>query len=107
MEKCNSIKADYLFHKERESYDSSLDVGDKTLQCSRVVDIFKVWTYFKGCGWRGIADQINYQHTLALFIKEYVEKHDNFEMAVKSMETLNVCFWYIPKKMNKKDFESE
>ena len=54
----NSANADYLFHKERASYDGSLDVGDKTLQCGRVIDIFKLWVYFKGNGWKGISQQV-------------------------------------------------
>ena len=58
MIETNSANADYLFHKERASYDGSLDVGDKTLQCGRVIDILKVWTYFKGNGWKNIAKQV-------------------------------------------------
>lgn len=59
MAACNSMKADYLFHKERASYSGSLDVGDKHLQCGRCVDILKVWAYFKGNGWKGIAEQVD------------------------------------------------
>jgi glutamate/tyrosine decarboxylase-like PLP-dependent enzyme len=58
MEHSNSIKADYLFPKERTSYNISLDSGDKSLQCGRVIDILKVWTYFKGNGWKEIARHI-------------------------------------------------
>ena len=54
--KCNSLQADYLFHKERASYKTTdLDVGDKQLMCGRTIDILKLWTYFKGNGWKGIA----------------------------------------------------
>jgi hypothetical protein len=58
MHSCNSTKADYLFHKERVSYDSGLDVGDKTLQCGRVIDIIKLWTYLKGNGWKAVGKQV-------------------------------------------------
>lgn len=58
MAQSNSLKADYLFHKERASYDSQLDVGDKHLQCGRVIDILKLWTYLKGNGWTNIAHQV-------------------------------------------------
>jgi glutamate/tyrosine decarboxylase-like PLP-dependent enzyme len=58
MEKSNSTKADYLFHKERNSYDGSLDTGDRSLQCGRVIDILKVWTYLKGNGWKEIARHV-------------------------------------------------
>ena len=69
MADCNSANADYLFHKKRASYDGSLDVGDKTLQCGRVIDILKLWTYFKGNGWKNIAKQVEDQHSLALYVK--------------------------------------
>ena len=46
----NSANADYLFHKERASYNGGLDTGDKSLQCGRVIDILKFWTYLKGNG---------------------------------------------------------
>ena len=107
MAKCNSAKADYLFHKERESYDNSLDVGDKTLQCTRALDILKCWTYFKGCGWKGIEDQLNYQYEMAQWIRNYVKaRPENFEMAIDNVETFNVCFWYIPKGMPASSFKS-
>ena len=54
MNESNATNADYLFHEERASYNGKLDVGDKTLQCSRVIDIMKIWTYFKGNGWKKI-----------------------------------------------------
>jgi hypothetical protein len=108
MPKCNSANADYLFHKERASYDGSLDVGDKTLQCGRVIDIVKFWTYLKGNGWKVIAEQVEAEHRLALYVKKFVEDHsDRFELAVKCVDTFNVCFWYIPEAMDRKKFEKE
>ena len=84
MMKCNSANADYLFHKERASYDGCLDVGDKTLQCGRVIDILKLWTYLKGNGWDVIADQVQKEHDNALFVKKYVEDHpERFELCIK------------------------
>ena len=74
MATCNSANADYLFHKERASYDGCLDVGDKTLQCGRVIDILKLWTYLKGNGWDNIGKQVENEHNLSLYIKEYIEK---------------------------------
>ena len=54
----NSAHADYLFHKERASYSGDLDIGDKSFQCGRVIDILKFWTYLKGNGLKGIAQQV-------------------------------------------------
>ena len=40
------MAATYLFQQDKH-YDSSYDTGDKTIQCGRHVDIFKVWLMFK------------------------------------------------------------
>jgi hypothetical protein len=58
MAASNSANADYLFHKERASYDGSLDVGDKHLMCGRAIDVLKLWTYLKGNGWNEIERQV-------------------------------------------------
>ena len=62
MDKCNSVNADYLFHKERAFYDNKLDTGNRSLLCGRVIDILKVWTYFKGNGLKGVGEQIDAQY---------------------------------------------
>ena len=73
MEHANSTQADYLFHKERNSYNTHLDTGDKSLQCGRVIDILKVWTYFKANGWSSIAKQVEEEHALSLYVSEVVK----------------------------------
>lgn len=69
MEECNSTVADYLFHKERKNYDASLDTGNKTVQCGRVIDVLKLWIYFKGNGWNGIDDQVKRQQALTIYTR--------------------------------------
>lgn len=44
---CNSVKAGYLFQKDKITYDSSLDSGDKSIQCGRLADVFKLWLMWK------------------------------------------------------------
>ena len=76
--------------------------------CGRVIDIVKLWTYLKGNGWENIAKQVEDEHQLALNVKKYVEdRPERFQLVVKTVDTFNVCFWYIPKEMNKKDFKNE
>lgn len=58
LKKSNSAQAGYLFHRERESYDSSLDTGDGALQCGRHIDVMKLWTYFKGKGLKALSDDM-------------------------------------------------
>lgn len=38
--------ADYLFQPDKH-YDVSYDTGDKSLQCGRHVDAFKLWLMWK------------------------------------------------------------
>lgn len=59
MEGANGTDADYLYHKEKIYYNKSLDPGNKIIQLGRVADIFKVWTYLKGNGLKGVEDQID------------------------------------------------
>jgi glutamate/tyrosine decarboxylase-like PLP-dependent enzyme len=82
-------------------------VGDKHIQCGRVIDILKLWTYLKGNGWDNIGKQVEAEHNLALYIKEYVLKHPRFELVIEEVDTFNVCFWIIPTKMHKADFKTD
>lgn len=96
MENANSTKADYLFHKERNSYQNNLDTGDKSLQCGRVIDILKLWTYFKGNGWNGIAEHVEREHDLAVYISDYVKEQSDKWILVYPASTFNIGFYYIP-----------
>jgi hypothetical protein len=62
-----------------------LDVGDKSFQCGRVIDILKFWTYLKGNGLAGIADQVESEHRLALYCKEYVQNNPKFILVVNDV----------------------
>lgn len=47
LAECNSAHATYLFQKDKVAYDTSLDTGDKTIQCGRTNDAFKFWVMWK------------------------------------------------------------
>ena len=42
----NEMAATYLFQQDKH-YDLKYDTGDKTIQCGRHVDVYKVWLMFK------------------------------------------------------------
>lgn len=46
LEACNKQCAEYLFQTDKQ-YDTSYDTGDKTIQCGRHVDVFKLWLMWK------------------------------------------------------------
>ena len=53
----NRMFAGYLFQPDKH-YETSLDTGDKTIQCGRHVDVVKLWLAWKARGHRGYADHI-------------------------------------------------
>ena len=83
MMKANSTVAEYLFHQQRLSYDNSLDTGNKSFQCGRVIDILKFWTYLKGNGLKLVEDQINRKVELTEFLrKKILDKPDKYIMVI-------------------------
>ena len=46
LHECNSASATYLFQQDK-FYDVSFDTGDKSVQCGRKVDAFKLWFMLK------------------------------------------------------------
>lgn len=46
LKECNELGAEYLFQKDKP-YDVSYDTGDKSIQCGRHVDAFKLWLMWK------------------------------------------------------------
>jgi sulfinoalanine decarboxylase len=99
LRESNSAKAGYLFHRDRDSYDASLDTGDSTLQCGRHIDILKVWTYFKGKGTAAIAQGVETNHGNAQHAAKYAALHkERFEL-VAQPQSFACCFYYIPERM--------
>ena len=103
MESSNSTKADYLFHKERNSYSNDLDTGDKSLQCGRVIDILKIWTYFKGNGWNNIAGHVERELELATYLTTKLQEDSQKYIVVYPASTFNVGFYYVPLAMRDHD----
>ena len=64
MSECMSAHAQYLFQKDK-FYDTSYDTGDKTLQCGRKVDAFKIWLMWKAKGSRGFAAETNQKFAMS------------------------------------------
>ncbi|XP_023251649.1 glutamate decarboxylase 1-like [Seriola lalandi dorsalis] len=46
LQECNESGAEYLFQTDKP-YDVSYDTGDKSIQCGRHVDVFKLWLMWK------------------------------------------------------------
>lgn len=58
MHECNSAAASYLFQQDKH-YDVRYDTGDKSIQCGRKVDAFKLWVMWKARGDDGFSSYID------------------------------------------------
>jgi glutamate/tyrosine decarboxylase-like PLP-dependent enzyme len=91
---CSTGGADpaYLFH---EGHDPSLDLGRRSLQCGRRVDVLKLWLIWKHHGDRGLAARVERLFDLARYATEVVERHPRLETMAPT-QSLNVCFRVVP-----------
>nr|XP_033790915.1 glutamate decarboxylase 1-like [Geotrypetes seraphini] len=98
---CNQLSAGYLFQPDKQ-YDVAYDTGDKTIQCGRHVDIFKLWLIWKAKGTCGFELQINKCLDLAQYLYRNLKTRENFQLVLDAEpEHTNVCFWYIPQSLQK------
>ena len=80
--------AGYLFQPDKH-YETSLDTGDKTIQCGRHVDILKLWLVWKARGNHGYAEHIDDLLDKAQFFYETIlHRQPHFEMVMKVNETI-------------------
>jgi glutamate/tyrosine decarboxylase-like PLP-dependent enzyme len=100
----NAMNADYLFHEYDEK---NYDVGELTLNCGRRVDAFKLWLSWKVHGNKGMSERVEHAFDIARFMERQIRESKNvFEMA-HHPESLNVCFWYLPKYMRGRERTEE
>ncbi|XP_055045197.2 cysteine sulfinic acid decarboxylase isoform X1 [Misgurnus anguillicaudatus] len=98
---CHSSKATYLFQQDK-FYDTSLDTGDKSIQCGRKVDCLKLWLMWKAIGSHGFAERVDKAFSLARYLVAEMKKRENFQL-VSERQFVNVCFWYIPPSLRGKE----
>ncbi|RWS21761.1 glutamate decarboxylase-like protein, partial [Leptotrombidium deliense] len=96
---CNQMCADYLFQQDKH-YDVRFDTGDKVIQCGRHNDIFKLWLMWRSKGMSGYVKHIDHLFDLTQYmVKKMKEREDQFYLIWREPELVNVCFWYIPKRL--------
>ncbi|KAJ8272629.1 hypothetical protein GJAV_G00091480 [Gymnothorax javanicus] len=99
LQQCNQLGAEYLFQPDKH-YDVSYDTGDKSIQCGRHVDVFKLWLMWKAKGSEGFGSQVNRCLENAEYLFNLLSERADFELVCKSKpEHSNVCFWYIPSSL--------
>ncbi|CAF3351965.1 unnamed protein product [Rotaria sp. Silwood1] len=98
----NQMLAGYLFQPDKH-YETSLDTGDKTIQCGRHIDIFKLWLGWKARGHQGYAEHVETLLKKANFFYEIISKREPFFRMVMKPPFINVCFWYVPPSLQNID----
>lgn len=103
LAKCNGTNAAYLFQPDK--LHTSLDTGDKTIQCGRKTDMFKAWLMWKAVGDVGFAQTVDRCFALASFMATKIrEDTSGAWQLVYEPSCSNVCFWYIPEGLRPFDF---
>uniref|UniRef100_A0AAV2LYR9 Cysteine sulfinic acid decarboxylase n=1 Tax=Knipowitschia caucasica TaxID=637954 RepID=A0AAV2LYR9_KNICA len=105
LKKCHSAHASYLFQQDK-FYDVDLDIGDKSLQCSRRVDCLKLWLMWKAVGSSGLAERVNKAFSNVRYLTDKMKKTDGFKL-LNEPEFVNLCFWYIPPSLRGKELNED
>ncbi|XP_063596063.1 cysteine sulfinic acid decarboxylase-like [Penaeus indicus] len=94
LHQCNSARASYLFQQDKY-YDVSYDTGDKSVQCGRKVDAFKLWLSFKLHGMDELERRVDAAFAASRYLCEQVKVREGFRL-LQEPQCTNVCFWFIP-----------
>merc|ERR1712142_1258029 len=94
LHQTNSANASYLFQQDK-FYDVSYDTGDKSVQCGRKKDAFKIWFMLKARGEDHFTKAVEHTHDMSRHLVAALESHPNFRMVLQPSCT-NVNFVYVP-----------
>lgn len=106
LEECNGTKASYLFQPDK-GYDVTFDSGDKSIQCGRKADPFKLWVQWRARGDDGLAWTVDRAFENAEYLTERLREHESFRLVMPEFECTNICFWYIPPSMRGQEENDE
>ncbi|XP_075984578.1 cysteine sulfinic acid decarboxylase isoform X2 [Anticarsia gemmatalis] len=95
LHEANSAAAQYLFQQDK-FYDVSYDTGDKSVQCGRKIDAFKLWMIWKARGDLGLNQLADQTMAIAQYCLDTVASRPGFKLVSDELQCPNVCFWYIP-----------
>lgn len=96
LHEANCAAATYLFQQDK-FYDVTYDTGDKSVQCGRKVDAFKLWFMLKARGENYFETLIDNTFEQAAYLHELVKSTPGFRPAFDfGFNCTNVCFEYLP-----------
>ncbi|KAI8437540.1 hypothetical protein MSG28_011841 [Choristoneura fumiferana] len=89
LHEANSAAAQYLFQQDK-FYDVSYDTGDKSIQCGRKIDAFKLWMMWKARGDAGLNQLADHTMELAQFCLNTVAKRPGFRLVCDDLQCPNI-----------------
>lgn len=95
LHQCNSAAATYLFQQDK-FYDTAFDTGDKSVQCGRKVDAFKLWLMWSVRGQTGFARLVDNCMDVSRYFMSRIKEMEGFILVLPEFQCTNICFWYIP-----------
>lgn len=101
LRQCNGANAKYLFQPDKLHGD--MDIGDKTIQCGRMPDSFKLWLAWRHVGDAGWTQRVDKALALTDLLTKRLQERGpagcRFVMVQPSSFT-NVCFWCLPPSLD-------
>jgi len=94
LKSCNGTCAAYLFQPDKLYAEH--DLGDKTIQCGRRADAYKLWFFWKAVGDRGMAARVDHCLELAAHFEHKIRDSQGVFVLALPRTYANVCFWYVP-----------
>ncbi|KAL9908822.1 cysteine sulfinic acid decarboxylase [Glossina fuscipes fuscipes] len=100
LPKCNSLAVDYLFQQDK-FYDVSYDTGNKSVQCGRKVDAFKLWLMLKARGYGSYGRLLDHALDISKVFVDKLRQRESrgFRLVIDEFQYTNICFWYIPEHL--------
>lgn len=98
FEECNSMKAKYLFMTDK-FYDVKYDTGDKSIQCGRRNDVFKLWLLWRARGDEGYERFIDRCMELTQYLTQRIKDQSDKFILIQEPTMVNCCFWYMSRRL--------
>lgn len=106
LRECNAANATYLFQQDK-FYDVSYDTGDKSVQCGRKVDAFKLYFLLTCNGMDEMERRVDAAFNAAQYLASQVSQRAGFRPVLGAAQGTNTCFWYIPPSLRQQQEDAE
>jgi glutamate/tyrosine decarboxylase-like PLP-dependent enzyme len=83
------------------------DTGDKSIQCGRKVDGFKLWIMWKARGDEGFAALVDNTFECAEYLYSEMSMRKGFKPVISKVQNTNVSFWYVPESLRNQEESDE